>query len=1160
MRLKHIEVRLMILSMLFLPALVQTARASDTGSEKALHTLKAEIPGVRVFSQDGQPTRIYGQKLGYGNTPFESAEQFIQKHARVFNVDPSDLARADSNRQDGGIGVMYNRSSQDHKFSLFRYKQTAYGIPVFRARLSLLMRNEPGFPLVMAGSSLRDTTQLKPVNNARYDNSELLKQAVKLELAEAEILRMGAVEGFTGDTVDLPESQLTNHSDPQLVVWAGTDTISVKEPLVAVMYTADNYSLPYVESPMNWLFVADIETGKILYAENRILFTNVNGNVSGNVTQGAKAMHCSPEAVVPFPSALVQISGGNSSETDANGDFTIVNSGSSAVTVQSPMTGTYFIVYNEAGAEDNLSMSVTPPGPADFIHNSANTSEYVIAQANGYAMANQVRDWALTYNPSFPSIGSETDFPVYVNRNDGYCPGNAWYDPSLLTINFCRTGSDADGSYGNTAFASVLQHEYGHHLIDMGGSGQGQYGEGMSDCVAMLNANDPGLGYGFYYDQCDTPLRNADNTMQYPCTDSIHYCGQLLSGAVWDTLSELAITYPTTYLSIVSNLAVNSILLHDGTQITPQICIDFLTLDDDDGNLDNGTPHSAEILAGFDAHNLVPQDPPTNDNCTSALEACPGPYSGDITAATSDGSASCGSSSSSPDVWYSYIPQTSGTATFSLCDSTNYDAVLSVHSACPGTSSNELGCDDDGCGSSGGPSTVTLSVNAAQTYLIRVTGYSGAIGAYTLTITGPDCVPSGDPLTVSLPYNAPDRVDPGAVTAFAVRIEDGYDEYATGSGMLHYRYDGLTYLTAPLEHDYGNIYTATLPGAFCSDSPEFYVSAQGLGGSTVTYPEDAPATTLSASVGIIATQFEEDFEEATGWTVENSVGLSDGAWIKGVPAGDGTRGDPTVDNDGSGQCYLTDNVAGNSDVDLGSTFLISPVFDLAGEDPQIHYALWYSNDTGGDPNNDLFKVHVSNNGGTSWVLAETIGPVSPSGWNDHSFRVTDFIEPTDQVRVRFQASDLDGASIVEAAVDSFAIAGLVCFDPSCTDGVLNQDETRIDCGGSSCDQCECETDAACDDTLYCNGQESCNDFGECQSGGNPCPRGKWCYEDDDQCLGYGSGHFDADEDVDLADFSLFQACFNEVGVGDCFAGNLVGSGIIDLEDFAEFIELLQGPN
>ena len=29
----------------------------------------------------------------------------------------------------------------------------------------------------------------------------------------------------------------------------------------------------------------------------------------------------------------------------------------------------------------------------------------------------------------------------------------------------------------------MVHHEYGHHLVNVGGSGQGQYGEGMSDVM-----------------------------------------------------------------------------------------------------------------------------------------------------------------------------------------------------------------------------------------------------------------------------------------------------------------------------------------------------------------------------------------------------------------------------------------------------------------------------------------------------------------------------------------------------------------------------------------------------------------------------------------------------------------------------------------------------
>ncbi|MEE8576036.1 MAG: hypothetical protein V3T31_02165, partial [candidate division Zixibacteria bacterium] len=217
---------------------------------------------------------------------------------------------------------------------------------------------------------------------------------------------------------------------------------------------------------------------------------------------------------------------------------------------------------------------------------------------NAYLEANVVRDVAIGANPSFPSL-MNNDFPVTVNRTDGYCPGNAWYSPGEQSINFCQAG----GQYPNTAWSSVVHHEYGHHLVNMGGSGQSEYGEGMGDCMSVLTLDTSALGIGFF-GTCDESLRDADNSLQYPCGGTSHFCGQLISGCVWDTRNALMITEPTDYLEILAAITVNSILLHVGGSITPQITIDFLTLDDNDASIDNGTPHYWEIAAGFGAHSM----------------------------------------------------------------------------------------------------------------------------------------------------------------------------------------------------------------------------------------------------------------------------------------------------------------------------------------------------------------------------------------------------------------------------------------------------------------------------------------------------------------------------------------------------------------------------
>ncbi|MFQ5494785.1 MAG: hypothetical protein ACE5EX_05335, partial [Phycisphaerae bacterium] len=131
-----------------------------------------------------------------------------------------------------------------------------------------------------------------------------------------------------------------------------------------------------------------------------------------------------------------------------------------------------------------------------------------------------------------------------------------------------------------------------------------------------------------------------------------------------------------------------------------------------------------------------------NDFCDQAHVLCPGTVSGTTAGAGSDGSASCGASWTSPDLWYSYTPATDGTATFNTCGS-SYDTVLSAHSGCPGDAANEITCDSGGtCGPFG--SSITIGVVAGQTYMLRVSGFANFSGDYTLTTTGPGCIIDAD--------------------------------------------------------------------------------------------------------------------------------------------------------------------------------------------------------------------------------------------------------------------------------------------------------------------------------------------------------------------------------------------------------------------------------
>ncbi len=121
--------------------------------------------------------------------------------------------------------------------------------------------------------------------------------------------------------------------------------------------------------------------------------------------------------------------------------------------------------------------------------------------------------------------------------------------------------------------------------------------------------------------------------------------------------------------------------------------------------------------------------PPANDTCANAEAIGNGSVNGTTTNAQGDGEASC-FIAAGPDVYYRYTAPATAVVTASTCSSASFDTAISVHSACPATTANQIACNDNFCVAR---SQLTFNAVAGQQYIIRVGGNTGA-GTFALSM------------------------------------------------------------------------------------------------------------------------------------------------------------------------------------------------------------------------------------------------------------------------------------------------------------------------------------------------------------------------------------------------------------------------------------------
>lgn len=212
----------------------------------------------------------------------------------------------------------------------------------------------------------------------------------------------------------------------------------------------------------------------------------------------------------------------------------------------------------------------------------------------------------------------------------------------------------------------------------------------------------PGSGTAPLSTEVDLTLndRASFTLKEYPTLD-----GQVRGGACCVGLS-------CSFLSADDCAAVGGQYKGDGVECTPTICL------------------------------------PENDECPNCTPIQTGvPVNGTTDGATGSDLTTC-AFSDTIDVWHCWTADCAGPVTFSLCGS-SFDTTLAVFSACPtAVGAGQLLCNDDSaaCGAGSLQSQGTLAaVTPGATYYIRVSGFNGLTGNYTLSVTcgGPGSGGSG---------------------------------------------------------------------------------------------------------------------------------------------------------------------------------------------------------------------------------------------------------------------------------------------------------------------------------------------------------------------------------------------------------------------------------
>ncbi|NOX58756.1 MAG: S8 family serine peptidase, partial [Planctomycetes bacterium] len=221
--------------------------------------------------------------------------------------------------------------------------------------------------------------------------------------------------------------------------------------------------------------------------------------------------------------------------------------------------------------------------------------------------------------------------------------------------------------------------------------------------------------------------------------------------------------------------------------------------------------------------------------------------------------------------------------------------------------------------------------------------------------------------------------------------------------------------------------------------------------------------------------YEWNMNSDPGWTMQ-------GQWAYGTPTGNGGEfGGPDPSSGATGSNVIGYNLNGDYASNLAETHLTTTAIDctnLVGV--SVAFERWLGVEVS---TYDHAYLRVSNDGSNWTNVWQNGSEVAESSWASFQYDISAMADGQATVFLRWTMGTTDGSwqycgwNIDDVQIIASNLGG----GATCSDGLQNQGEDRIDCGGP-CPACTCTSDPACDNGLFCDGAETCDAFGVCQNG------------------------------------------------------------------------------